>query len=85
METILRSVNQLRDVIGDLIETACSKSGNASNGTGARIRAMDSTHSVNIRYWREGMEHSREGAAQYQRRKDRLRESVAGQLAETDS
>jgi phosphoserine phosphatase RsbU/P len=85
LETILRSVNQLRDVIGDLIETASSKSGNVSNGTSARIRAMDSTHSVNIRYWREGMEHSREGAAQYQRRKDRLRESVAGQLAETDS
>jgi phosphoserine phosphatase RsbU/P len=85
LETILRSVNQLRDVIGDLVETPSSKSGNAPNGTSARIRPMDSTHSANIRYWREGTEHSREGTAQPQCRKDRLREIVAAQLAETDS
>jgi sigma-B regulation protein RsbU (phosphoserine phosphatase) len=85
LETILRSVNQLRDVIGDLIETSNAESGNALNGPSARIRALDSIHSANIRYWREGTEHSREGTAQYQRRKDRLREIVAAQLAETDS
>ena len=86
LETILRSVNQLRDVIGDLIETSSSKSGNAANGTGARIGAIDSTHSESVPYWREGTEHSREDTAQYQRRrKDRLREIVGAQLAEIDS
>jgi sigma-B regulation protein RsbU (phosphoserine phosphatase) len=85
LETILRSVNQLRDVIGDLIETSSSRSGNAPNGTSARLRAMDSTHSANIPCWREGAEHSREGTAQRQRRRDRLREIVAAKLAETDS
>jgi sigma-B regulation protein RsbU (phosphoserine phosphatase) len=85
LETILRSVNQLRDVIGDLIETSSAESGNAPSGTSARIRAMDSMHSANARYWREGTKHSREDTAQYQRRKDRLREIVAAQLAETDS
>jgi phosphoserine phosphatase RsbU/P len=85
LETILRSVNQLRDVIGDLIETSSSKAGNAPNGTSARIKALDSTHSDSVRHWGEGTEHSGEGTAQYQRRKDRLREIVAAQLAETDS
>jgi sigma-B regulation protein RsbU (phosphoserine phosphatase) len=85
LETILRSVNQLRDVIGDLIETSSFKSGNSPNGTSAMIRAMDSAHSANIRYWRDGTEHSRESTAQYERRKNRLREMVATKLAETDS
>jgi sigma-B regulation protein RsbU (phosphoserine phosphatase) len=85
LETILRSVNQLRDVIGDLIETSSAESGNVPNGKSARLRAMDSMHSANTRYWREGTEHSREDTAQYQRRKDRLREIVATHLAETDS
>jgi phosphoserine phosphatase RsbU/P len=85
LETILQSVNQLRDVIGDLIETASSKSGNAPDGASARIKATDATHSANIWYWREGAEHSRQGTAQYQSRKDRLREIVAAQLAEADS
>ena len=85
LETILRSVNQLRDVIGDLIETSSSESGNVPNSKSARIRAMDFMHSANTRYWREGTGHSREGTAEYHRRKDRLREIVAAQLAETDS
>jgi phosphoserine phosphatase RsbU/P len=85
LETILRSVNQLRDVVGDLIETSSAESGNAPNGTSARIRALDSMHSANIRYWKDGTEHSRENTAQYEHRKDRLREIVAAQLAETDS
>jgi phosphoserine phosphatase RsbU/P len=85
LETILRSVNQLRDVIGDLFETPSSKSGNAPNSTSASIRPMDSRQSANVRYWREGAEHGREGTAQHQRRKDRLREIVAAQLAKTDS
>jgi phosphoserine phosphatase RsbU/P len=85
LEIILRSVNQLRDVIGDLIETSSAESGNAPNGTSARIRALDFMHSANIRYWRDGTEHSRESTAQYEHRKDRLREIVATKLAETDS
>jgi phosphoserine phosphatase RsbU/P len=85
LETILRSVNQLRDVIGDLIEIPSAESGNVPNGKGARVRAMDALHAANALYWREGAEHSREDAAHYQRRKDRLRDIVATQLAATDS
>jgi sigma-B regulation protein RsbU (phosphoserine phosphatase) len=85
LETILRSVKQLRDVIGGMIETSSAESGIQPNGTSARIRALDSMHSANIRYWKDGTEHSRAGTAQYERRKDRLREIVAAQLAETDS
>jgi sigma-B regulation protein RsbU (phosphoserine phosphatase) len=39
LETILRSVNQLRDVIGDLIDTSSSKAGNTPNMSNA-IRPM---------------------------------------------
>lgn len=85
LETILRSVNQLRDVIGHLIETSGAEPGNAPNGTSARLRALDFMHSANIRYWRDGTEHSREGTASCEHRKDRLREIVATNLAETDS
>ncbi len=85
LETILRSVNQLRDVISDLIDTSSFRADDPANTTSARIRAMDPTHSGNIRYWRAGTDNSRESTAQYERRKRCLRESVATKLAETDS
>jgi sigma-B regulation protein RsbU (phosphoserine phosphatase) len=63
LETILRSVNQLRDVIGDLIQTSSADFDNEPNGIVAGIRAMDSIHSADIRHWREGTERSREDTA----------------------
>lgn len=68
LETILRSVNQLRDAIGDLIQTSSADFDNEPNGIMARIRAMDSIHSADIRYWREGTERSREGTAHTHKR-----------------
>ena len=82
LETILRSVNQVRVMIGDRIEATRAESGKTGKITTPSIQEMDSIHCANVVYWREGTEHRREATAQYQRRKDRLREILASQLAE---
>jgi sigma-B regulation protein RsbU (phosphoserine phosphatase) len=82
LETILRSVNQVRVMIGDRIEATRAESGTTCKTTTPRIKEIDSLHFANVLYCREGTEHSRGAAIQYQRRKDRLREIMAVQLAE---
>lgn len=82
LETILRSLDQLRVMIDDLIEATRADSGKTAKSANPRTKEIDSIHFANIMYWREGTEHSRQGTAQYQCRKDRLREIMAAQLAE---
>jgi hypothetical protein len=55
---------------------------NQSTSTTPRISEIDSIYHANVRYWRQGSEHSREDTAEYERRKDRLEEIRAAQLAE---
>ena len=52
--------------------------------TSANLRnaEIDSLHFANVLYWREGSEHTREAAVEYQRRKDRLRELTSTRLTE---
>jgi hypothetical protein len=50
--------------------------------TNPRVKEIDSLHFANVLYWREGPEHSREANLEHQRRKDRLKEIRAAQLAE---
>jgi phosphoserine phosphatase RsbU/P len=73
LETILRNVNQVRVMIGDLIEATRAESGKTCKTTTPRIQEMDPIHFANVTYWKERTEHSREATAQYQRRKDWLR------------
>jgi phosphoserine phosphatase RsbU/P len=82
LETILRSVNQLRVMIDDLIEATRADPGKTYKSAAPTIEEIDTIHFANVMYWREGTAHSREGTAQYQCRKDRLREIMAAQLAE---
>jgi phosphoserine phosphatase RsbU/P len=82
LETILRSVNQLRDVIGDLVQTSSAEFDDEPNGIMARTRAMGSIHSPNIRYWREGTERSREGTTHTYKRPSARSCSSQGQRTE---
>jgi hypothetical protein len=55
---------------------------NQFNSTISGINEIDSIHQANVLYWRQGPEHSREAAAEYERRKERLEEIRAVQLAQ---